>query len=42
MLIQTVCATDAAAEVLVTVLFAVTEMVPVAVMTPQPPVNGML
>ena len=38
-MIQTVCATVVAADVRVTVLFAVTSMVPVVVNTPQPPVK---
>ena len=39
LLIQTVCAVVAAAEVLVIVLFAVTAIVPVVVTVPQPPVK---
>ena len=38
-LIQTVCASVPTAEVRATVLFAVTAMVPVVVITPQPPVK---
>jgi hypothetical protein len=38
-LIHTVCAVVAGAEVLVTVLLAVTAIVPVVVITPQPPVS---
>jgi hypothetical protein len=38
-LIHTVCAVVAGAEVLVTVLLAVTAIVPVEVITPQPPVR---
>ena len=38
-LIQTVCALVPAADVKVIVLFGVTVIVPVAVITPQPPVR---
>ena len=38
-LIHTVCAVVAGADVLVTVLLAVTAIVPVVVITPQPPVR---
>ena len=41
-LIQTVCASLPAADVRAMVLFAVTVMVPVALTSPHPPVNGML
>ena len=37
--IQTVCASVPTAEVLVTVLFAVTAIVPVVVIVPHPPVS---
>ena len=39
---QTACASVPAADVLATVLFAVTAIVPVVVMTPQPPVKLMV
>ena len=41
-LIQSVCASVPAAELLAIVLFGLTVIVPVALTNPQPPVNGIV